>query len=184
MSLLSLILSILPGAPAADAGPLPNSLYEMKAKSIDGVDVDLAQYKGKVALVVNTASKCGYTPQYKPLQELYDKYSKEGFVVLGFPSNDFMWQEPGNNQEIKKFCLLHYGVTFPLFEKDHVKGRKKQPVYNFLTSSPVGKKDGDPGWNFTKFIVDKNGQVAARFATKIDPMDPQVTAKIEELLKQ
>ncbi len=184
MSFLTLILSVLPGVRAAEAPPQPASLYAMKAKSIDGADVDLAQYAGKVALVVNTASKCGYTPQYKPLQELYDRYSKQGFVILGFPSNDFLWQEPGSNNEIKKFCLLHYGVTFPLFAKDHVKGRHKQPVYSFLTSSPVGKKDGDPGWNFTKFIIDKNGQVAARFPTKVDPLDSRVTGKIEELLKQ
>lgn len=161
----------------------PESLYEMKATSIDGKPVALSQYKGKVALVVNTASKCGFTPQYKGLQALYDKYAKDGLVVLGFPSNDFMHQEPGTNQEIVKFCQIHYGVTFPLFEKNHVKGGETQPVFKYLKASPAGSKDGEIGWNFTKFLVDQDGKVAARFSTRTDPQDAKVTAKIEELLK-
>ena len=182
--LLTLFFAPLP-VRAKDAPPKneADSLYAMKAVAIDGKEVALSQYKGKVALVVNTASKCGFTPQYKGLQALYDKYSKDGLVVLGFPSNDFLSQEPGTNDEIHKFCELNYGVKFPLFEKNDAKGNQTQPVFKFLKASPVGAKDGEIGWNFTKFLVDKDGKVAARFSTKTDPESENVTAKIEELLK-
>jgi len=179
MKTIFLLAALLSPAIAAE----PDSLYALKATSIEGKDVALSQYKGKVALVVNTASKCGFTPQYKGLQALYEKYSKDGLVVLGFPSNDFMHQEPGTNDEIVKFCQLHYGVTFPLFEKNPVKGDKTQPVFKFLKASEVGAKDGEIGWNFTKFLVDKNGRVAARYSSKVDPLSADVTAKIESLLK-
>lgn len=163
--------------------PLAASFYEMTARAIDGKEVALSRFKGKVALVVNTASKCGYTPQYRGLEALYKKYSAQGFVVLGFPSNDFGRQEPGSGEEIKKFCELNYRVTFPLFEKAPVKGRQKQEVYRFLTGSAVGVKDGEIGWNFVKFLIDKNGRVAERFTTRVEPLSPKVTSKIEELLK-
>jgi glutathione peroxidase len=175
-------LLLSPAALVAKDEPQPQSLYEMKARSIDGKPVSLSSYKGKVAIVANTASKCGFTPQYKQLQAVYEKYKDRGLVVLGFPSNDFLSQEPASDPEIKKFCELNYGVTFPLFAKDHVKGKETQPVFRYLKDSPVGKKDGEIGWNFTKFLVDQDGRVAARFATKVKPDAPEVTAKIEELL--
>ena len=169
--------------PARAADKAPESLYSMEAHANNGKTVSLSRYKGKVALVVNTASRCGFTPQYKGLQALQDKYGKRGLIVLGFPSNDFHSQEPGTDKEIKNFCEINYGVTFPLFAKDHVTGKETQPVFKFLKASPAGGKDGEIGWNFTKFIVDKDGRVAARFPTKTDPSAPQVTAKIEELLR-
>ena len=188
LALLS-VFSLLPACASAgdapakpEAAAAPQSLYELQAKSIDGKPVSLSQYKGKVALVANTASKCGFTPQYKQLQGAYEKYQDRGFVVLGFPSNDFLHQEPAADPEIKKFCEVNYGVTFPLFTKDHVKGQETQPVFRFLKDSPAGKADGEIGWNFTKFLVDRDGKVVARFSSKVKPDAPEVTAKIEELL--
>ena len=161
---------------------MPEGLYALKAKTIDGQSISLAQYNGKVALVVNTASKCGFTPQYKALQALYDKYKDRGFVVLGFPSNDFLRQEPGTNAEINNFCSLRYGVSFPLFEKAPVKGKDTQPVFRYLKSTPIGGKGGEIGWNFTKFLIDQDGRVVARFGSMTKPDSAKVTAKIEALL--
>lgn len=181
------LLAALILAPCAIAlsqeDPLPDNIYALQAKSIDGKSVSLEQYKGKVALIVNTASKCGFTPQYKALQALYDKYKDSGFVVLGFPSNDFLRQEPGGNAEIKKFCELRYGVTFPLFEKGPVKGKDTQPVFKHLKSTPIGGKDGEIGWNFTKFLIDQDGRVAARFGSMTKPDSAKITSKIEALLR-
>jgi glutathione peroxidase len=160
-----------------------NSFYDHKVKAIDGKDVALMEYKGKVALVVNTASKCGYTGQYEGLEKLYKTYQTKGLVVLGFPSNDFLSQEPGTNEEIAKFCKFNFGVTFPLFEKNPVKGKEKQPVYQFLTSAYKGKPSGEVGWNFEKFLVDKSGNVVARFKSSVKPNDSELIKKIEELLK-
>jgi glutathione peroxidase len=160
-----------------------DSVYGLTAKSIDGRDVELSRYAGKVSLIVNTASKCGYTPQFKGLEELYKKYKDRGFVVLGFPSNDFLYQDPGTNAEIKDFCLKNYGVTFPMFEKNHVKGKKTQLVFKVLKASEAGSKDGEIGWNFTKFLVGRDGRVAARYPSKVKPEDEVLVAKIEELLK-
>ncbi len=180
MKKLIAVLLCICAAPAFAA----EDFYALKARSIDGQDVTLSDYRGKVALVVNTASKCGFTPQYKQLEAVYEKYKDQGLVVLGFPSNDFHSQEPAPNGEIKKFCELNYGVKFPLFEKAPVTGDKTQPVFKFLKASAVGKADGEIGWNFTKFLVARDGRVAARFATKIKPDDAAVVAKLEELLKQ
>jgi glutathione peroxidase len=174
------MLTLLVAALAAAAPPA--SLYELTAKTIDGKKASLSSYKGRVALIVNTASKCGYTPQYKALQAVHDRYAARGFTVLGFPSNDLMGQEPGTNAEIKNFCALNYGVSFPLFEKAPVTGKLTQPVFRFLKDSSAGSANGEIGWNFTKFLVDRDGRVAARFSTRTAPDDPQVTAKIEELL--
>ena len=170
--------------PSSKPEAAPQSLYDMTAKGNDGKPVALSRYKGKVALVANTASKCGFTPQYKQLQALYDKYKDRGLVVLGFPSNDFLRQEPGTDAEIKKFCEVNYGVTFPLFAKDHVKGEETQPVFRFLKASEAGSKDGEIGWNFTKFLVDKDGRVAARFSSKVKPDAPEVIEKLEALLAE
>lgn len=168
--------------PAVAFAKEPQSLYEMKARSLVGKPVKLSTYKGKIALVVNTASKCGYTPQYEGLQSLYDKFKDRGFVVLGFPSNDFHSQEPGTSQEIVKFCKENYGVTFPMFEKGPVTGDATQPVYKFLKATPVGGKDGEIGWNFTKFLVDGDGHVVARWPSKVKPESDEVVGKIESLL--
>ena len=134
--------------------------------------------------MVNTASKCGFTPQYKDLQALYEKYSAKGFVVLGFPSNDFMEQEPGTDQEIKTFCQLRYGVTFPLFGKGSVSGANMQPVYKTLLESAPEDMRGPVEWNFEKILVDKKGAVRARFGSVVNPMNARVTKQIDSLLAE
>lgn len=151
-------------------------------KSIDEKDVDLAQaYQGKVVMIVNVASRCGFTGQYEGLEKLYKEKSDKGFVILGFPANNFGGQEPGTNDEIAKFCQSKYNVTFPMFAKISVKGDDQHPLYKMLASqpAPVG---GDPKWNFTKFIVDRTGKVAARFDSSVRPNDKDMVAKIDELL--
>lgn len=175
-------------AATAFAGATPADVrdaLDFRMKGIDGAEVDLAQWRGKVVLMVNTASKCGHTPQYAGLQKLWTDHSAAGLVVLGFPSNDFMWQEPGSNEEIQKFCSLKYHVTFPMFEKIDVKGKEQAPLYAWLTSqetSPVGK--GGISWNFEKFLIGRDGKVAARFAPGTQPDDSTVLAAIaKELAK-
>jgi len=150
-------------------------------KDIEGKDQDLAQYKGKVVLMVNVASRCGYTPQYEALQKLYTAKKDSGLVVLGFPANNFGSQEPGNDAEIKQFCSSKFNVTFPMFSKVSVKGNDTHPLYKKLAEQPkpVG---GEPGWNFTKFLVDKSGHVVARYDSKVKPDAKDLTAKIDELL--
>jgi glutathione peroxidase len=144
-------------------------IYDFSAKLNDGSDQSLADYKGKVLLIVNTASKCGFTPQYKGLQELYAKYHDKGFEILGFPCDQFGHQEPGNDEEIKSFCELHYGVTFPLFAKIEVNGNKAHPLYKFLKSEKGGLLGDNIKWNFTKFLLDKQGTVVERFAPQTTP---------------
>ena len=152
-------------------------------KSIDGQSVNLDSFKGKVILIVNTASKCGFTPQYEPLEAIYNKYKDKGFTILAFPANNFGHQEPGNDQQIKEFCSANYHVTFPLFSKVSVKGDDICPLYAYLTSENTNPGfSGDIGWNFTKFLVDRNGKVIARYESKIRPDDKQVTAAIEKAL--
>lgn len=153
-----------------------------KVKSIDGAEVDLSRYKGKVVLIVNTASRCGLTPQYEGLQKLYEQKKDDGLVILGFPANDFRGQEPGTNEEIAEFCTSRYGVTFPMFEKIVVTGDNKHPLYAQLAAQPepIG---GEPKWNFTKFLVDREGRVVARFEPKVTPDDPALVQKVDELLK-
>jgi glutathione peroxidase len=158
-------------------------VYALEADGIDGKKIQLSQYAGKVALIVNTASRCGYTPQYKGLEALYEKYKTKGFVVLGFPSNDFGKQEPASNSEIKKFCELNYQVTFPMFAKHEVTGTQKQPVYKYLTTEVEKSLTGEIEWNFEKFIVDKKGTVVARFKSAITPDSEAVKSEIEKLLK-
>jgi len=183
-SLLALAIASLAGAPRA-AVPAATDALDFKVKDIDGKDVDLGTYRGKVALIVNTASKCGHTPQYADLQSLWTKYQDSGLVVLGFPSNDFMWQEPGTNKEIREFCSSKFHVTFPMFEKIDVKGKDQIPLYAYLTAQetkPTGK--GSISWNFEKFLIGKDGKVAARFSPGTSPSDPAVIQAIEtELAK-
>jgi len=152
-------------------------------EDINGNRVDLATYQGNVVLIVNVASKCGFTPQYASLQSLYEKYREQGFVVLGFPSNDFMWQEPGTNAEIKSFCSTKYNVTFPMFAKISVRGGDASPLYQTLTSKKAnGPFGGAIKWNFTKFLVGRDGVVVARFGPSQPPDSPEVIAAIEREL--
>jgi len=157
------------------------SIYDIPVKDIDGKDTTLAAYKGKVVLIVNVASKCGFTPQYKNLEAVYQKYKGQGFVVLGFPCNQFGGQEPGTDAEIKEFCTSKYDVTFPLFDKIEVNGASQHPLYAALT----GKTSPFPGsirWNFTKFLIGKDGKILNRFDSKIKPDAPEATAAIEAAL--
>lgn len=163
-----------------------NSVLDFTVKDIDGNAVKLRdRFAGEVLLIVNTASKCGFTPQYADLQALYEKYHGKGFEILAFPSNDFGAQEPGSDPEIKSFCSTKYGVTFPLFSKIPVKGENKDPLYRYLTD-PATNPDtaGDIKWNFTKFLVDRDGRVVARYEPKVKPIDPEVTQTIEKALAQ
>ncbi len=157
-----------------------NSIYEIEAKTIAGETVKLETYKGQPMLIVNTASKCGFTGQYEGLQELYDTYKDRGFVILGFPSNDFMKQEPGSNEEIASFCRINYGVTFPMFEKIAVKGADQHPLYAYLTSKTTNPEFGGKiSWNFNKFLISADGRIAARFGSRTKPQDEKVIAAIE-----
>jgi glutathione peroxidase len=166
-----LTLSLLTGAPM---------VYDFNVKSIDGKDVSLAAYKGKALLIVNTASECGFTPQYEGLQKLYEQYQAKGFEVLAFPSNDFGGQEPGTEAEIKKFCSLKYKTTFPLFSKVVVKGDKADPLYKFLQTLP--KNGGDVKWNFSKFLVDSKGEVVAHFDSKVTPTSDELKKALDAAL--
>jgi glutathione peroxidase len=161
---------------------MKKSLYDYTVKDLAGEDVPLEKYRGSVALVVNTASQCGFTYQYKDLEAVYQKYKEKGLVVLGFPSNDFGGQEPGSNQEIKKFCELKYKTTFPLYEKAPVSGAERQPVYQFLTEGSAEEFRGDPGWNFVKFLIDKNGNVVGRFSSMQSPTGSEIEDAIEKHL--
>jgi glutathione peroxidase len=148
------------------------TVHDFSAKSIDGKNRKLADYKGKVLLVVNTASKCGFTPQYKGLEEIYKKYKDKGFAVLGFPSNQFGEQEPGPDSEIAEFCEMNFGVTFPLFSKIDVNGDNAHPLYRYLTSEKKGLLGSEAiKWNFTKFLVGKDGKVIDRYAPTTKPED-------------
>ena len=159
------------------------SALDFKVRDIDGKDVKLDKYKGNVILMVNVASKCGYTPQYEGLQATYAKYKDKGFVVLGFPANNFGGQEPGTETEIKEFCTSKYHVTFPMFAKISVKGEDQAPLYKFLTSKETDPAfSGDITWNFNKFLVDRKGSVVARFSSKDTPESDAVTAAIEKYL--
>lgn len=160
-------------------------VLQFKTKSLDGKDVDLAQYKGKVLLIVNTASKCGYTPQYKGLEALHEKYSRDGLAVLGFPCNQFGHQEPGTPGQIREFCTSKYKVTFDLFEKIDVNGPNKAQLYKWLESPEATASDSGPVlWNFEKFLVGRDGKVLARFRSSVRPSDPKLVAAIEEALRK
>lgn len=153
------------------------SVHDFTLTSIEGQSAPLAAYKGKVLLLVNVASRCGYTPQYAGLQSLYDKYKDRGLVVVGVPANNFGGQEPGTNEEIKTFCTRNYNVTFPMMSKVSVKGSDMTPLYGYLTQT-----GGDVKWNFTKFLVGKDGKVVQRFESKVAPDSPELTAAVEQAL--
>ena len=181
---------------------MANEIYDIPVKTIDGTETNLGEYKDKVLLVVNVASKCGLTPQYESLQKLYDEYHEQGFEVLGFPSNDFMGQEPGTEEEIKDFCDTNYNVKFPLFSKIGINGENRHPLYaNLIEAHPntdVSNGNGmlnnlikfghkhlnetDVLWNFEKFLIGKNGKVTARFAPDVTAEDERLVTKVEEEL--
>ncbi len=171
-----------PSAGDAGAPQGPDYALGFTVNRIDGSTQDLAEFKGRVVMIVNTASKCGLTRQYAELEKLYQSHKDKGLVILGFPANNFGNQEPGTNEDIAEFCSSTYGVTFPMFEKISVKGDDQHPLYKRLAGlpEPLG---GDPKWNFTKFITDRSGRVVARFEPRTAPDDPALTARIEELLK-
>jgi len=158
------------------AGTGASSVYDFKVTGLDGKPLDIAQYKGKKILIVNTASKCGFTPQYADLEKLYEQY-KGKLVVIGFPANNFGQQEPGTSQEITEFCTKNYGVTFPMAEKSDVVGDNISPLFKYLTDEAhkLGVADPVVKWNFTKFLVDENGKLLAVFPSKVKPLDDQIT---------
>ena len=156
------------------------SLYEFTMKNIRGKDVDLDQYRGNVVLIVNTASKCGLTPQLEGLQKLYDQYQAQGLEILGFPCNQFGKQDPGSDEEIESFCDLNYGVTFPMFSKIDVNGKDEHPLYTWLKEQQGGILGDSIKWNFTKFLIDREGNVVERFAPQTEPAD--LVDDIEKLL--
>ena len=173
-----LVAAGLVGPAAAQQPAAVSSFYDLKTLNLDGTPGNLAQYKGKVSLVVNVASKCGYTPQYEGLEKLQKEMKGKGFNVLGFPSNDFGGQEPGTAQEIATFCRLTYGVTFPMFEKVVTrKGAGQSPIYTFL-----GASGQLPAWNFSKYVVDKQGRVVAFFPSEVTPEDPALRAALAKAL--
>ncbi|MFN1835567.1 glutathione peroxidase [Balneola sp. MJW-20] len=155
------------------------SFYEFKVKNIDDEEVALEEYKGKVILIVNTASQCGYTPQYEGLQAIYEKYQDQGLVIMGFPANNFNGQEPGSNEEIKQFCTLNYSVKFPMFSKVSVKGEDQAELFTYLTSQENQDFTGEIKWNFEKFLISRNGNLKRRFRSSVTPESEEITSAIE-----
>ncbi|MCU1294350.1 MAG: Glutathione peroxidase, partial [Bryobacterales bacterium] len=160
------------------------SVYDYTLDSIDGKPTPLSSFKGKVVMLVNVASRCGYTPQYTGLESLYEKHKDQGFVIVGIPANNFMSQEPGTNAEIKTFCKSKYDVKFPIMAKVSVKGADTTPLYQFLTSKQQNPKTGgEIQWNFTKFLIDRDGRIIARFEPAVTPEDPALTSAVTAALK-
>lgn len=155
--------------------PVSGSIYDFKVKSLEGKEIDFSQYKGKNMLIVNTASKCGYTYQYEDLQKLHEQYGNQ-VTVLGFPANNFLWQEPGTNEEIGEFCQRNYGVDFQMFEKISVKGRDKHPLYQWLEA----KSGKTPSWNFCKYIINRDGEVVGFYPAAVKPLDSAIVNKISK----
>jgi glutathione peroxidase len=195
-ALLGLMIGIgAPGATARVAEPanegersketrVVQSIYDFTLKDIDGKDTNLGTYKGKLLLLVNTASRCGFTPQYEGLEKLYEQYKDRGLVVLGFPANNFLGQEPGTNAEIKQFCSSKYAVTFPMFAKISVKGKDMHPLYEFLTSKETNPKFGGAiSWNFNKFLIGRDGAIVGRFGSRTKPDDKELVAAVEKALR-
>ena len=168
-----LFLGFLFNISSKKAGPAPASIYDLKMKGLDGTDIPLSNYRGHKLLIVNTASKCGKTPQYEGLQQLHKKFGGK-VIVLGFPANNFLWQEPGSNKDIAEFCEKNYGVEFQMFEKVSVKGRDQHPLYQWLES----KTGARPDWNFAKYLVNETGTEVTFFKSDIEPLDVQITSKL------
>ena len=167
---------------AEEVSHCPDSFYQITTKLASGEPITMSRYQGFVVLVVNTASLCGFTPQYKELEALYEKYKDRKFIVLAFPSNDFGNQEPHSNEKIIEFCRNNYGIEFPIFEKLSVRGEGKQPLYCFLTERSGEDFSGEVLWNFEKFLIDRNGNVRARYGSITNPLSSRLSIKIEELL--
>ena len=163
---------------------MPESIYEFKAENIDGKVVSLEDYKGKTVLIVNVASKCGYTPQYEGLQALYNTYKNDDFVILGFPANNFKGQEPGSDEEIKQFCTLEYGVEFPMFSKVSVLGEDQAELFTYLTALENPDFEGDIKWNFEKFLISKEGKLLRRFRSKVKPQSKELVSAIKSDLEK
>ncbi len=167
-----------------ETATVANSIYDFTLKNIDGKETSLADYRGKVVLVVNVASRCGFTPQYEGLEKVYLKYKDRGLVILGFPANNFGGQEPGSNEEIKSFCSLKYNVTFPMFAKISVKGDDIHPLYKYLTDKQSDPQfGGDVKWNFNKFLIGRDGKIIGRFEPAVKPESPEVAQAIEHALE-
>jgi len=173
-------LTVNPLGTADDRSAADNSIYQFKVESLDGSTIDFAKFAGKKILIVNTASQCGYTPQYKELQGLYDKF-REKLVIVGFPANNFGAQEPGSNTEIREFCTKNYGVTFPMAAKVSVKGEDIAPIYKWLCSQALnGVMDAEIKWNFGKFLINEKGQLVSYFPSKVTPMSDELLVRIKE----
>ena len=177
MKTLFLLISILALMNSSEK----ENIYQFKVKDIHGDTFDFAQLKGKKIMIVNTASKCGLTPQYEKLEALYEKYKGKNFLIVGFPANDFMSQEPGSNEEIESFCKMNYGVSFPMMSKISVKGKDMHPIYHFLTEKAKnGLEDNKVEWNFQKYLIDENGHLAKVISPRIQPDDESITSWIEQ----
>lgn len=160
-------------------------IYDFTMQNIEGEDVDLAEFNGQVVLIVNVASKCGFTYQYEGLQKIYEQYKDQDFTILGFPANNFLKQEPGTNAEISNFCSINYGVTFPMFAKISVRGKDIHPLYKFLTNKETNPETtGKITWNFNKFLIDREGKIVNRFGSRVKPESEKLTSAIEEELKK
>lgn len=181
LAVLGMTFSLFLGKRSAEGAPSGGSIYDFKMRDIDGKEVPLGKFKGKLLLVVNVASKCGLTPQYEGLEKLYETYKDRGLVVMGFPANQFGGQEPGTDSEIKTFCTANYHVTFPMFSKIVVKGEGIHPLYAWLLQQTENK--GDIEWNFAKFLVGVDGRVLKRFHPKVKPDDKEIVGAIESALK-
>jgi len=168
----------------AESAFVASDVYNFTLPSIDGQPMPLADFKGKVVLLVNVASRCGYTPQYSALEALYEKYKGQGFVIIGFPANNFGGQEPGSDQEIKTFCSRKYNVTFPLYSKVSVKGDDQTPLYQYLTKHTDPSVAGEIKWNFTKFLVNRHGHVVQRFESAVTPDSNEVVSAVEKQLNE
>lgn len=175
------ILSFMAVTSVSDAG-IADNIYQFEMENIDGEETSLSNYEGEVLLIVNTASECGYTPQYEGLQEIYETYQDRGFKVLGFPANNFGGQEPGTDEEIKQFCKTNYDVTFPMFSKISVKGDDQHPLFTFLTQAENPDFTGEIKWNFEKFLIDRSGNLVHRFRSAVEPQSEKMTNAIETAL--
>ena len=177
MKYLIILLSTLNLKAMTSAQETYKTLYDFKVTSLDGEEFDMAQLKGKKVLIVNTASKCGNTPQYEGLQELYEKYGNDEFVIIGFPANNFLSQEPGTDEEIREFCTINYGVTFPMMSKISVKGSNMHPLYRWLTQENLnGFKDSSVKWNFQKYMVDEEGRLVGMASPKTKPLSGEIVS--------
>lgn len=176
---ITLVSAINRNATPRNMEKLPHSFYDFSIAGINGDTMHMSDFKGKYVLCVNVASKCGFTPQYKPLQELYDKY-QDKLVIIGFPCNQFLGQEPGSEEEIASFCELNYGVTFPLTEKIDVKGAGQHPIYSWLTHKELnGVDDAKVSWNFNKFLISPEGEWLAHFPSKVEPLSEEITGRLK-----